>query len=303
MNGHDATTPETDGYLTVPTTGLRLHYRDWGGTGRAILLLHGLASSSRIWDLAAPLLRRHGRVVALDQRGHSLSGTPDSGYDFTTIVADARGAAQALGLARPVVIGHSWGASVALAYAAHDPTCAAAVLVDGGVVDMQAVPGATWEAVAARLAPPDLSHLRLGDLVAHMERGPLAHLDESFRRAFFRSLMEEQPGGTVRPRLARERHMAILRAMWEQRPAPVLARVTCPILVIIAEDGAGAGDPAYAAAREAGLALFAAHPHVQVRTMADAIHDVPLQQPAALVQLIAGWLDTLPATKEKNENS
>src|SRR5215204_6353684 len=142
MNGHDATTPETDGYLTVPTTGLRMHYRDWGGTGRAFLLLHGLASSSRIWDLAAPLLRRHGRVVALDQRGHSLAGKPDSGYDFTTIVADAWGAAQALGLERPVVIGHSWGASVALAYAAHDPACAGVVLVDGGVVDMQAVPGA-----------------------------------------------------------------------------------------------------------------------------------------------------------------
>ena len=295
MNGHDATAPETEGFLTVPTTGLRLYYRDWGGAGRAILLLHGLASSSRIWDLAAPLLRRHGRVVALDQRGHSLSGKPDTDYDFTTSVADARGAAQALGLARPVVVGHSWGASVALAYAARDPTCAGVVLVDGGVVDMQAVPGATWDTVAARLAPPDLSHLRLDDLVAYMGRGPLAHLDAPFRRAFFQSLMEEQPAGTVHPRLTRARHMTILRALWEQRPAAVLARVTCPVLVVLAQDGAGAGDPSYAAAREAGLVLFTAHPHVQVHTMVDAIHDVPLQQPAALVELITAWLDTLPA--------
>jgi pimeloyl-ACP methyl ester carboxylesterase len=157
---------------------------------------------------------------------------------------------------------------------------------------MQAVPGATWDRVAARLAPPDLSHLRLADLVAHMGQGPLAHLDERFREAFFRSLMEEQPDGTVRPRLTRARHMAILRAMWEQRPAALLARVTRPVLVLLAERGAGADDPTYAAARAAGLALFAAHPGVQVHTMADAIHDVPLQQPEALVARIAAWLDT-----------
>ena len=295
MSGRDAYEPETDGFLTVPTTGLSMHYRDWGGTGRGILLLHGLASSGRIWDLAAPLLRPYGRVVALDQRGHSLSGKPDTGYDFPTIIADVQGAVQVLGLARPVVVGHSWGASVALAYAAHDPTCAGVVLVDGGVMDMQVGPGATWDTVATRLAPPDLSHLQLDELVEHMGQGPLAHLDEPFRRAFFRSLMDEQPDGTVRPRLVRTRHMQILRGMWEQRPAAVLAQVSCPVLVVLAQFGAGTGDPAYAAIREAGRALFAAHPNVEVHIMADTIHDIPLQRPAALARLITTWLDTLPA--------
>src|SRR5215212_111789 len=69
--------PVADDVLTSPATGLRLHYRDWGGTGRGLLLLHGLASSARIWDLLAPLLRPYGRVVALDQRGHAASDKPD----------------------------------------------------------------------------------------------------------------------------------------------------------------------------------------------------------------------------------
>jgi pimeloyl-ACP methyl ester carboxylesterase len=295
---HSSAIPDaavTDGTLITPTTGLTLHYRDWGGSGPVILLLHGLASSSRIWDLMAPLLRARGRVVALDQRGHDGSDKPDSGYDIPTIVADARGAAQVLGLTQPVVVGHSWGASVALAYAAADPACAGVVLVDGGVVDMQVQLGVTWEETAQRLAPPDLSHLHLADLVQHMGQGPLAHLDADFRRAFFRSLMAEQPDGTVRPRLTREHHMQILRGMWEQRVAPLLAQVACPILVILAEhEGVPADDP-YQAAKRAGLALFRAHPATTIHILPDTIHDIPLQRPDTLADLIGQWLDGLRA--------
>src|SRR5579859_6759247 len=119
-----------------PTTGMvsghgvRLHYRDWGGptepvegqTPQPLLLLHGLASASRIWDLTAPLLARQRRVVALDQRGHGLSEKPDDGYDFATIVADDLAAADALGLGqRFAVAGHSWGGNVALELGAAHP--------------------------------------------------------------------------------------------------------------------------------------------------------------------------------------
>ena len=41
-----------EGWLTA--NGLNLHYRDWGGSGPPIVLLHGLASTSHIWDLVAP---------------------------------------------------------------------------------------------------------------------------------------------------------------------------------------------------------------------------------------------------------
>ena len=55
------------------------------------MLLHGLASTHRIWDLVAPLLAQDFSVVALDQRGHGESAKPDSGYDFGTVAADLNG--------------------------------------------------------------------------------------------------------------------------------------------------------------------------------------------------------------------
>jgi pimeloyl-ACP methyl ester carboxylesterase len=283
----------TDRTLTTPTTGLLLHYRDWGGAGQPIVLLHGLASSARIWDLVAPRLTRSGRVIAVDQRGHGLSAKPDDGYDYTSIVADVAGLVQALDLAPPVVVGHSWGASVALAYAAATPGCPGAVLVDGGIIDMQARPNGSWEETARNLAPPDLSHLRLADMIGHMGRGPLKALDESFRREFFQSLMEEQPDGTVRPRLTRARHMAILHAMWEQRPGPLLDAAPCPLLIVLAQPPDSADDDPFTVAKREGLAAVAARPATETHLLRDTIHDIPLQRPAELADLILNWMGTL----------
>ena len=127
-----------EGRVAVPWRDgqIELGYRDWPGEGRPIVLLHGLASSSRIWDQVAGRLAPRWRVVALDQRGHGRSDKPDDGYDFATIVADGRAAAAALGVERPLVVGHSWGGNVALQWAVEPgPAPRGIVLVDGGFLE------------------------------------------------------------------------------------------------------------------------------------------------------------------------
>src|SRR3712207_6026671 len=96
----------------IMANGVSLNVRDWGGQGPALVLLHGLASTSHIWDLAAPLLAQRARVVAFDQRGHGLSQQPADGYDFATVVADLDAVLQELSIARPILVGHSWGGNV-----------------------------------------------------------------------------------------------------------------------------------------------------------------------------------------------
>src|SRR5262245_47837485 len=120
--------PPIDTFIT--TNSLRLHLRDWGGPGATtpILLVHGLASNARIWDLLAPLIARDFRVAAIDQRGHGLSDKPADGYEFATAAGDLAGAIAALGWARPLIVGHSWGANVALQLAAEHPS------LPGGIV-------------------------------------------------------------------------------------------------------------------------------------------------------------------------
>ena len=69
-----------DEWVTVD--GLSFHYRDWGGSGQPLLLLHGLASTCHIWDMVAPILAENHAVIALDQRGHGESAKPHHGFDF-----------------------------------------------------------------------------------------------------------------------------------------------------------------------------------------------------------------------------
>ena len=60
-----------DRYATV--NGLRLHYLDWGGAGRPLILVHGLDRHAHTFDHVAPHFRSRFRVIAVDMRGHGES--------------------------------------------------------------------------------------------------------------------------------------------------------------------------------------------------------------------------------------
>jgi pimeloyl-ACP methyl ester carboxylesterase len=284
-----------DGRLITPTTGLDVHYRDWGGPavqvgGEApVLLLHGLASTCRIYDLCAPILAGTRRVVAYDQRGHGDTAKPEDGYTTETFVADGIGVAQAIHLTEPyVVVGHSWGALVALAWAAwHPDLVRAAVLVDGGIVPFREAPGATWERVAERLAPPDLSGVALESLLDR-SRATLSFLDEPFRRAYFGAIMQILPDGTVRARLPRDKHMRILRSMWDADTSSLFAALRCPTLALLARRTPVDDEGRRMEELRVGMAerLRQAQPLLRVRWLDDTIHDVPLQRPALLAEAI-----------------
>ena len=141
-----------DKYVTV--NDLNLHYRDWEGAGQPMVMLHGLASNNHIWDFVIPHLSHGYHVLAVDQRGHGLTNYPGHDYSFTAVTQDLHAFLLALGIKRPVLVGHSWGGSVVLHYAALYPDYVAAlVLVDGGFEDLPQAHGVTWEETRKALAP------------------------------------------------------------------------------------------------------------------------------------------------------
>ena len=153
---HSAPTPS---HATI--AGLRFRYLDWGGDGSPVLALHGLASSAHWYDIVAPLLRDRFRIIAPDQRGHGQSAQAGSGYDWPTLASDAIGLLDHLGLGTAAVVGHSWGANVALNTAAlHPDRVAALVMVDGGFFGRNLRGGTTWEEFRTRLSPRDVSGTR-----------------------------------------------------------------------------------------------------------------------------------------------
>jgi pimeloyl-ACP methyl ester carboxylesterase len=93
---------------------------DDGGSGDdlAVVFIHSLAGSGRQWEPQLIHLRRTRRAVALDLRGHGRSEAPANGeLGLDGYASDVRAAMDALRISRAVLVGHSLGGGVAVAFA------------------------------------------------------------------------------------------------------------------------------------------------------------------------------------------
>ena len=151
----------------IATNGVSIHVRS-GGSGPAVLLLHGYGETGDMWvPLAAALARDH-TVIVPDLRGLGLSSKPADGFDKKTQADDVGGVLTALGVERADVVAHDIGNMVAFQFAARYPQrVRRLVLIDAPV------PGVgPWEDI---LKNPLLWHFRFGGpdmerLVAGRER-------------------------------------------------------------------------------------------------------------------------------------
>lgn len=135
----EPTRAERRALAAAPAEPLDLYVRDYGGEGeRVALLLHGLASDSRVWYALVPTLHEHGyRVIAPDLAGHG--GSPKSPvYSPERWAADVRASV----LQTPdLIIGHGLGAVVATRLAeAYEPS--RLILLDPAFSDTRGLTGA-----------------------------------------------------------------------------------------------------------------------------------------------------------------
>jgi pimeloyl-ACP methyl ester carboxylesterase len=107
-----------DTYLEVE--GARVRYLDVG-EGPPVVLIHGFASSLETWLAVIPELKKHHRVLALDLKGFGWTDRPEGDYSPAAEAQLVRALMDARGIDKAVVVGHSWGASVALALAMAAP--------------------------------------------------------------------------------------------------------------------------------------------------------------------------------------
>ena len=101
------------------------------GAGPVVVLIHGNAGSVDDFDFdSLGLLCRDHRVIAVDRPGHGKSARPsdtDAKLPFQTRLLHET--LSSLGVTHPVLVGHSWGGSLALAYAVEYPTELSAIVL------------------------------------------------------------------------------------------------------------------------------------------------------------------------------
>jgi pimeloyl-ACP methyl ester carboxylesterase len=116
---------------------LRIRGRDVSyraaGAGPAIVLIHGMASSSSTWNAVIPGLAEHSTVIAPDLPGHAGSTNPGGDYSLGAHASCVRDLMIALDIPRATLVGHSFGGGVAMQMAYQFPErCERLVLVGSG---------------------------------------------------------------------------------------------------------------------------------------------------------------------------
>ena len=268
-----------------------MHVRNWGGDGPPVVLLHGLASTCRIWDLTAPIMARDFSVIAVDQRGHGDSGKPENGYDFASVGADVAALLEGRGIERPVLVGHSWGADVALELATARPELLQGIVfVDGGTIDASARYDRLEDALV-QMAPPEfrgvtpaqfLERVRSGGQWATLieQHGPPA---EEIILGNFETLDD----GTIRAKLSRDNHLRIIEALWDHHPRELYPNAACPVLMMPSRQRHNPDAYERTLARSESIAAAERLlPNSKTVWLDDSIHDVPVQRPELVAETI-----------------
>jgi pimeloyl-ACP methyl ester carboxylesterase len=217
----------------IDVLGTRVHVRDTGlATGAPVILLHGFGSSLHTWDEWAVALGNSFRVIRYDEPGFGLTG-PDSSGDYTDerAVAVLAGLMDRLGLQHAAIVGHSMGGRFAWRFAAAHPD-----RVDHLVLlapDGFASPGMEYGKAATvspmmRVLPYVMPSFLLRASLKPGYGDPSVLTDALVTR--YRDML-----------LAPGVRQAILDRVKQARlvdPAPLLARITAPTLLIWGEKDA-----------------------------------------------------------------
>ena len=258
-------------------TGARLVY-ETAGTGPAVVLVHGFGLDLRMWDPQAGDLAARFRVVRYDCRGFGASGPFDPAVPYTH-AGDLVALLDHLGAGQAVLAGLSFGGRVALQTALAAPDRVRGLVLLDAVLD-----GVPWDRESEAGLSEVARQVRAGGVPAGRVAW-LAHpLFAAARQrpdlaASLADMVAAYPG----------QHWLGLDPHRQVAPEPfdALEQVAVPTLVAV-------GDRDVPGFREMSAVLARRIPGAEYRLIAGAGHMANLEQPAAVNELLAGFLDRLP---------
>ena len=277
----------SDGWLE--RDGVALHYLEWmpepgAGHQPPLVLLHGLSSNARYWERMARHLPGR-RLIALDQRGHGLTGQPPrpprfpDGYSMDELLKDVDFVITELRLVKPVVVGHSWGATVALELVGtRQGGTGGLVFIDGPV--QSAANLFSWDEAQKIMQPPLPRFTSFGEAVSQSKRDFEGAWDQDLESFVKARIVPD--GDRLVLTLTAPVRLELLRGLYEAQPDVLWPRVDVPAAALLARQG-----PArIASSRELGAARLAElAPNVEI-SWYESPHDIPLFMPAEVASAI-----------------
>lgn len=212
-----------------------MHVVEWPGEEPAVVIVHGSGGHGSWFTAWGELLSPDVRIVAVDLRGHGYSDKPPSGYGVDDHVHDLLELITALGLVRPIVLGHSLGGSIAtfVAETAGD-AIGGLILLDACVGDRAFIQSAS---LVQNAIGPTLEE-RFASFEEYQLRWAAEHDNSQWARWLDRSdhlELAPLPDGTFRRAALRQALADEWASVAERDALAALARVNVPILIVHAD--------------------------------------------------------------------
>jgi pimeloyl-ACP methyl ester carboxylesterase len=254
------------------TNGVSIHYLRTGAAKPSVVLLHGLTGSGACWTPLARALEGEFDVVMPDARGHGGSSAPPDGYRYDDLARDVAGLIRGLGLARPVLLGHSMGGMTA------------AVIASGGAGILRGL----ILVDPTFLSPERQREVRDSDVADQHYRALGLEKSDLVARARARhphrspEIVELQAEARLKTR------MAAFDVLTPPNPEyrDVVSAIDVPSLLVI-------GDSSPVVTLEMATELRSRNPRVRIEQVQDAGHGLPFEQPERLGEVVVSFLREL----------
>ena len=222
---------------TVKGDGVEINLAIWEGTGKPILCVHGITANCRSWDVLAEALVPDYRVMAMDLRGRGQSDKPGQGYSLDHHLKDINCLLDDLGIDQAVIMGHSLGAFIGLAFAAEFPDRTdRLILVDGGGDLSQEQFDEVFIAIKPALDRLGQVFPSADDYLAKMKEAPYIHPWSAVIETYYRYELEEVEGG-VRTNIDPAHIQEEAGNVRQVDCAPFYPRVKSKVLILRAPNG------------------------------------------------------------------
>lgn len=246
-------------------------YYEAHGAGDPLLLIHGLGSSLRDWELQVPVFTEHFQVITYNVRGHGRSDKPKGPYSVPMFADDTVALLRALNFSAVNVVGISMGGMIAYQLAVSYPemvkrlvvaNCTPELLVRG--INEQLI---IWQ---RELIVRFIGMRKMGEVLS--ERLFIKPEQAGLRATFVERWAEND----------KRAYLASMRALVGWSVADQLHNLTMPTLVIAADE-----DYAFMGDKESYLHLM---PDAQMTVVEDSRHATPVEYPELFNQLVMDFL-------------
>ena len=231
------TKPVLDGFVTA--NDLTFHYVKWGEQGPSIICLHALTTNAFSYQALADDLAQDHQLYAYDLRGRGDSDKPEQGYSVPIHAADLAQLIDAWGLKRPILMGHSLGALIALYFAGHYPDkLSKLILIDAGAPLPWNTPEEQPAWLTASISRLGISIPSFEEYTQRLKLAPfLGSYWNEYIETFFSHDVQRSSDGSVASKTYREGILEEGQRYPEAQPEKQWGNVQVPTLLLRAGQG------------------------------------------------------------------